>query len=1032
MKSKNSTLRKLFSITAIFVLAILASLSAFYFNISPAYSLSVDNANFSNNMSDSTNTPASPSSYTFVDSSFKTVSYNPQSTTANQPKITAGVVNIESQGYTKRSSDMDNFALMISSKKDNVSNTVKYGYASSQFTLAAESYYSVSVDIYVDNAEKLACLYLIDENNTVYASYKQIGSANRWTTFMFLIKTDDFSSTNLKLAMFLEGNGTVLFDSVSINEVNKTELENLKTRYPSTSKSVEPATDNVVSQQTFSRSMFTAVETSAKTTIENSNVNDNAFASSVKITNTEAAHAKYETASNFLTFEQNRNYRFTVSAKATNLSGNIKLHLVQTNLEKDDDGNYIYDTDNNHTITISANTSQELTNGFKKYSFFINSHPLKTTTFKLVVELGDDSTQTEGSIYLAGFVLTSVNYTNYENASTGDNAQKVDVSTKITNNSDIKSLFLTNGSFNTVKNTNSSKTYPVAPASWTVTTGNNTQLYGVVNTSETEFDKFVANNSFTSAPVNPGNSNGLVESNNVLMMYNSVTDTISYTSEKDKSLEAKTYHRFSINVLTQHSTLNLYLVANINNQEVVLSSLKNIATDGAWHNVDLYIYTGIHQLEVGVKAEMNSNGFGYAYLDDATFDYAHRSVGEFLTQPTQAQFDAIQTSSNGKLHISKVDLSNIIEADSTSRYATPIHFGSNTNANVDFGVVDTANDADVRFILNENQNIQNFKSVDNSKILAIHAVDYVAQTYTSNIGYRFESNKYYLVKVKVYTQNLSSEKENFGLGLALSNFDEKFSNINTETENSNGWTTYNFYINSSDTTTSMLKLIFGNEEANLKGDAFIGDIVVDEIEEANFVETPNSTTLVLKSTTKNDDNNNNKDENSNKTKNSNNTAWIIAIPSILTGAAIVLAIVGVALRKVKFKKPVKKTKNAYDRNSKQSQQIYMRKATMLREERLRELQQQLETLQNERATYETQYKKDLSSLRQLKIKRAPASEIAKLEKDMKQNQKHSAQIGSSIRSVELEIDFTNSNEYIKQVVKKLSSAKQDEQEQDNQ
>ena len=51
---------------------------------------------------------------------------------------------------------------------------------------------------------------------------------------------------------------------------------------------------------------------------------------------------------------------------------------------------------------------------------------------------------------------------------------------------------------------------------------------------------------------------------------------------------------------------------------------------------------------------------------------------------------------------------------------------------------------------------------------------------------------------------------------------------------------------------------------------------------------------------------------------------------------------------------------------------------------------------------------------------------------MKQNQKHSAQIGSSIRSVELEIDFTNSNEYIKQVVKKLSSAKQDEQEQDNQ
>lgn len=1032
MKSKNSTLRNLFSIAAIFILAILASLSVFYFNINPAFSLSVDNPNFSNNMSDSTNTPSSPSSYTFVDGSFKTVSYNPQSTSTDQPNITAGVVNIESQGYSKRSSDQDNFALMISSKKGDVSNTVKYGYTSSQFNLSAESYYSISVDVYVDNAEKLGCLYLLDSNNSIYASYKQIGSANRWMTYMFLVKTDDYSSADLKLAMFLEGNGTVLFDSVYIKELSKSELENLKANHSNNYKYIAPTTNNVISQTEFSTSTLTTVETSANTTIENSRENDNTFASSVKITNSEAAHSKFETSSNFLTFEQNRNYRVTFSVKAADLNGKVKLQLVQTNLEKDKDGNDVYDTDNNHALTISSNTSADLTNGFKKYSFFINSHPLKTTTYKLVVELGDSSSQTKGSVYLAGSVLASLTYTNYENASTGDNALKIDIANKTTNlSSDLKSSFMTNGRFDIVKNTDYSKTYPAAPASWTVGTGANTQLYGVVNTTTAEFDKFVLSNTFTSEPVNPGNANGFSSSNNVLMMYNSVTDTLSYTSEKDKSLEAKTYHRFSINVLTQHSTLNLYLVASIDGKEVVLSSLKNIATDGIWHNVDLYIYTGIHQLSVGVKAEMNSNGFGYAYLDDATFDFAQRGVGEYLRQPTKAQFDAIQTSSNGKLHISKVDLSNLIDADSSSRYATPTHFDNTLNSNIDFGVIDLTNDADVRYILNDNQNVQNFKSVDNSKILAIHAVDFVKQTFTSNIGYRFESGKYYLVKVKVYTQNMSSENETFGFGLGLTNFDEMFNNINTETENRNGWTTYSFYINSSDTTTSMLKLVFGDDSANLKGDAFIGDIVVDEIEADSFVETSNDTTLVLKTTTKNDDSNNNSSNNE-ETKNSNNTAWIIAIPSILTGAAIVLAIVGVTMRKVKFKKPVKKTKNAYDRNSKQSQQIYMRKATMIREEHLRELQHQLETLQNERSTYETQYKKDLSALRQLKIKRANPSEIAKLEKDMKQNQKHSAQIGSSIRSIELDIEFTNSNEYIKQVVKKLSSAKQDEQEQDNQ
>ena len=149
----------------------------------------------------------------------------------------------------------------------------------------------------------------------------------------------------------------------------------------------------------------------------------------------------------------------------------------------------------------------------------------------------------------------------------------------------------------------------------------------------------------------------------------------------------------------------------------------------------------------------------------------------------------------------------------------------------------------------------------------------------------------------------------------------------------------------------------------------------------------------------------------------------------MTFLAIGIAVVGVTLRKVKIKKPVKKTKNAYDRNSKQSQQIYMRKATTMREERLRELEKQLETLQAERLTYEEQYKKDLSSLRQLKIKRAPATEIAKLEKDMKINQKHSAQIGANVRWVENEIEQTKTDEYLRQTVKKLASVKQDEQEQ---
>ncbi len=1031
MKSKNNAIKKFFSIAAVFILTIVASFSVFHFNIAPAFSASIENPDFSSYMSDSTSTPSSPSSYTFVDSNFKSVSYNPQSTSATQPNITAGVINIESEGYSKRSSGQDNFALMISSKKGDSSQYVNYGYTSSQFTLNSESCYCITVDVYVDNADGLASLFLVDENNDAFASYQHIGRSNGWTTYMFLVKTSNFTSYNLKLAMFLDGNGTVLFDSINIDEITNNDLNNYKNTYASTYSYVEPKSDNIVAETNFNNSTFHSVISTPSTTVENSAENDGHFSSSVKIANSQAGQVEYSTEDDFFTFEQNRVYRVTITAKATDLSGKINLRLVQTSLEQDEDGNDIFDTDNDHILTISSNTSSTLNNGFVKYSFYVNAHPLKTTKYKLVVEMGSADNATKGTIYLAGAVVNTITYSNYESSSTGDTIAKINIANKVINvDSSAKALYVTNGNFNTVKTTDSSKPYPTAPDSWTVTAGEHTQLYGVVNTDPTEFNKFINSNSFTSSPVNPGSPDSLSDNNNVLMLYNSVTDKLIYTSAKDKTLEANTYHRFSINVLTQHSTVNLYLVATINEKEVVLSSIKGIATDDEWHNVDLYIHTGLHQLSVGIKVEMNStSGYGYAYLDDATFDFALRNGNTFLNQPTEADFNAVSNSKNGTLHISKIDLADLIYTDSNSRYSTPLHFDFTSNNNIDFGVIDISNEENVNFILNENQNTQSFKNVDNTKILGIHALDYVNESYLANIGYRFESNKYYLVKVKIYTQNLSSESEKFGLGLSLTGFDEKFVNINTEQENLNGWTTYSFYINPTDTTSSMLKITFGSDDANLKGDAFIADITASEIDSADFVETSNSTTLVLKTVSTTDGDNNNEDNttDSNKTK-SNNTAWIIAIPTILTAAAIILAVVGITLRKVKFKKRVKKTKHDYDRNSKQSEQIYMRKATTLREERLHELNKQLNTLQNERAQYEEQYKKDLSTLRQLKIKRAPANEIAKLDRDMNQNQKHTAQIGSSIRNVELEIEQAQTNEYLKQIVKKLASAKQDEQE----
>ena len=50
------------------------------------------------------------------------------------------------------------------------------------------------------------------------------------------------------------------------------------------------------------------------------------------------------------------------------------------------------------------------------------------------------------------------------------------------------------------------------------------------------------------------------KNNNVLMMYNETTDTLSYKSE-GKTLTEKTYHKFEIDVQTQSAPLTISLVS---------------------------------------------------------------------------------------------------------------------------------------------------------------------------------------------------------------------------------------------------------------------------------------------------------------------------------------------------------------------------------------------------------------------------------------------------------------------------------------
>jgi len=265
-----------------------------------------------------------------------------------------------------------------------------------------------------------------------------------------------------------------------------------------------------------------------------------------------------------------------------------------------------------------------------------------------------------------------------------------------------------------------------------------------------------------------------------------------------------------------------------------------------------------------------------------------------------------------------------------------------------------------------------------------------------------------------------------GAKIKLTSFDETFTSI----VSNNKWTTYTFYINPDSTTTTYLELCLGDENALVNGNVYFGNITfTSDVSNFNKIK-ENETTKILNKTAVKDDDSNTKTE-SDKKKEKTDVNWFYFASSIIFAVAIVVCVVGVMLKKIKWKKPSKKTKNAYDRNKTVSKQYYMRKAVTIRENKLHELEKDLETLHNERVQYEEEYKHDLTLLRELKRKRASADEIKKLEKDMKKNQKLSAGIGVTINRVQDEINFVKTDAFLNVTIKKLSTQapeKQNEEE----
>lgn len=1019
MKNKKKTLKSILCCTAACSAVTMAGLGFCNLNNSNAevfatgadsVSIELTNANFNSNTS---------SSYPYNPDGFSSVNYGSEST--NNAHVDAGVINLANEKYSSRFSlakrtSLDNYVLMIDSSEEvdgsRVYHSVNYGFMSSQdITLDANSRYMLTADVFSATNDHSANLYLMN-GDQVFAEINNIESYNEWSTYTFFVSTNNLSSLNLKMKMTLEGKGTVLFDNLSCFKLSENEYESYKDLLPSGNYSEKNQIDNIVKtyainktgnfeniasssdKSEISNDVYEFDANSSVSTVQNSD-GKNSYALLIK--NEKSSFTECSSEKNFLEFNKNTVYKVDVSVKTKNLTGSAYLKLLRTDIDSDHE-----DYENsNKTITISSSSyssNASVTNDYKTYSFFINSHSRKTVSYQLVMSLGSSDGKAAGEMYISEVEVSKAKFSDFSSAT-----DKIDLVDACKDNK----IYLDNAEFDAFEIEDYTQPMPAKPVSWTAKTGSGIQHHGVVNTE----------NFSSLASLNMSNLRNPLqgEDENVLMMYNESADVLTYTSNT-KNLTANTYHKFEISVQSQNAPVKVSLVSTINDSEVELVS-KEINTYGSWEDVSLYIHTANQALDVALKITLDSESYAYAYVDDARFDYILTA-----TQLEQEFNSASETAT-----VAKIDLNNIMFSNSLENFVQSNLISTPKKSGVQSGII-TVNSKYLDEVIYEDgsdeliSNIGKFNLSPASHVLGIMAtedVDYSAKTV---VGYTIASgeDKYYKISVDVFTQNIDSnnaevDKDKLGATLRINGFDNNFTAI----QSNNAWTTYTFYIKASSETTANIEMGLGSADAPTKGSAFFGNIVFDDSvtkEEFESVKESNIVKIVEAAST--DEEESEKDESTSKPTVSK-TAWIYIIPSLVTVVAILVVVVWFALKKIKFKKRVKKTKNNYDRNKTLSVQYYTRKATTLREEQVREMQADLDRINAERKQFEDDYKADLSKLRQLKIKKANPAEITILERDLKKNQKASASLGVTANRISSELEYAKTDAYLNSLVKKL-------------
>ncbi len=950
----------------------------------------------------------------------------------------------------KINDDADNYVLMINSKhstnKNGLIPGVQYYENSSPLSLDAYSNYKIIIWTKVLQGAQ-ASIYVTGLENDLGFERIDYDYADQWTPYTFYITTGKNKET-IKTQLWLGSKpentslGAVFFDNISVYQISNDETP-----------AVETSADNYVAKPATSGDRVKYINLDERQLVPNINADfESTDLSDWTRTNAQMQEGTYYEVLNLsssnvsvgkgiehLGLDLSKNNSKALVLYTTGdtksyfglRSESIDLPLYETlkisikaKVGKNNTGSaYVKFVENDvldyngdvieaitpvtKQITISSNETNNYTNNYNTCTFYIKGRSLYNTSFRIELWLGSETAEASGVVAFDNITVEHLSDSEYESASTNSYSLKFALQSKT------DTYGVTNSTFNTVQKANTELTYPLIPSNWTHTYENEADIYyGVVNTSEAEYEAHKAEfGNFG----NPGNPEGFgsveTDTNNILLMYNfnpthqSVTSS-TFSVDKNAYYKLSFAYKLLATNMANKEILNVYIVDEDDNILYSDEKIVSDSTNSVWTDYNVYISTNSYsnslKLIISLGAE-DDDVEGIVYIDNVT------SIKD--SNLTKADYEQLAESEN-VLDFEEGNF-NLVEKNNTDlytalRYTGNLEAGENQNV-ARGGIINALNTTDEFEIEASPENNSTLKY-----LMMIQSFDTATYSMTARDSLDLETDNYYKFTIWAKTVFAGTSTEPYGAEFGLDGIEEKITGIVADE-----WTKYTIYVSCTTSTTVNLKFALTSADTDTIGMVYFDNFGYETVEkdEYNVQQLNNSEdpTFLFVGDTELDEEDLNPEE---KTQNNSVALWY-AIPTVLLALSLIVALIAYFMQKIKITKWESKKVNQYDRESTLHRDVLRTEAEQLRNQRVKEVKSQIAEYEQQMTKMEEEHQDEL------KAKRAErrTGVSAKDEKEFKQYAKRHTAIENRIATLSKEIDNMNTAEYLLSVQHQLAVEK---------